>query len=56
MNQVKWEPPPGTKVTMPSVLITDKNYQFTREADVQATWKRFGWVPPEPKPQRGNDE
>ena len=45
----KWEIPPGTKVVLPTVLVTDKDYQYTRGADVQATWKRFGWVPPEPK-------
>ena len=47
----KWEIPPGTKVVLPSVAITNREFKFTKEADVQATWKRFGWNPPKPKDQ-----
>ena len=33
------------KPTLPSqTLLQDKPY--TRGADVQATWRKFGWVPP----------
>jgi hypothetical protein len=32
--------------TNPSIPITDKRFVPTRGADVQATWRRFGWVPP----------
>lgn len=36
----------------PSVRVTDNNFNYKRGADVQATWRRFGWVPPsEYKPE-----
>ena len=34
------------KRTDPSISITDKRFTPTRGADVQSTWRRFGWVPP----------
>ena len=34
------------KRTEPSVRVTDNNFNYKRGADVQATWRRFGWVPP----------
>lgn len=34
------------KRTDPSIPITDRRFTPTRGADVQATWRRFGWVPP----------
>lgn len=34
------------KKTMPSVPVTDIKFSYQRGADVQATWRRFGWVPP----------
>jgi hypothetical protein len=40
------------KRTDPSIPITDKRFVPTRGADVQATWRRFGWAPPtEGKPE-----
>lgn len=40
------------KRTEPSLRITDMRFIPTRGADVQATWRRFGWVPPsEYKPE-----
>lgn len=30
----------------PSVHVTHPNFTYQRGADVQATWRRFGWVPP----------
>ena len=40
------------KRTEPSVRVTDNNFNYKRGADVQATWRRFGWVPPsEYKPE-----
>ena len=40
------------KRTEPSVPITDKRFTPTRGADVQSTWRKFGWVPPsESKPE-----
>ena len=34
------------KRTNPSIPITDRRFVPTRGADVQATWRKFGWVPP----------
>jgi hypothetical protein len=34
-----------TKVD-PSIHTFDKRFKPTRGADVQATWRRFGWAPP----------
>ena len=30
----------------PTVPVTDIKFTYQRGADVQATWRRFGWVPP----------
>lgn len=30
----------------PSVRVTDNSFAYTRGSDVQATWRKFGWVPP----------
>lgn len=36
----------------PSIRVLDRRFTPTRGADVQATWRRFGWVPPsEYKPE-----
>ncbi len=45
------------KRTEPSVPVTDFKFTYQRGADVQATWRRFGWVPPSegrpaPPPER----
>lgn len=34
------------KRTEPTVPVTHPNFTYQRGADVQATWRRFGWVPP----------
>jgi len=41
----------------PSIPITDARFTPTRGADVQATWRKFGWTPPSatmtpPPPER----
>ena len=36
--------------TEPSVPVGHPNYIWTSGADVQATWKRFGWIPVSPTP------
>jgi hypothetical protein len=41
----KWTPPAGTKIVMPSILITSPEFVPTRGADVQATWRKRGWKP-----------
>lgn len=30
----------------PTTRVTDIKFSYQRGADVQATWRRFGWVPP----------
>lgn len=45
MNQ-DWQPPPGTKVTQPFIGVDHPDYKFTTGADVQATWRKYGWTPP----------
>ena len=39
------------KVTTPAIPLSDPrfNYKPAAATDVQATWKRFGWVPPSQK-------
>ena len=34
------------KKTMPSIPVTDFKFSYKRGADVQATWRKFGWAPP----------
>lgn len=34
------------KKTMPWVPVGHPDYKWTSGADVQATWRRYGWVPP----------
>lgn len=34
------------KITHPTVPVDHPDYKWTAGADVQATWRRFGWVPP----------
>lgn len=30
----------------PTTHVTDPNFTYKRGADVQSTWRKFGWVPP----------
>ena len=41
-----WTPPPGTKVTRPWINVDHPRYKWTTGADVQATWRKQGWVAP----------
>lgn len=34
------------KKTLPSIPVGHPDYKWTSGADVQATWRRFGWAPP----------
>lgn len=34
------------KRTEPTIPADDPRFVWTPGADVQATWRRFGWVPP----------
>jgi hypothetical protein len=39
-------PVPFSRRTLPTVPSSDPHFVWTTGADVQATWKRFGWTPP----------
>lgn len=41
MNQRTTAP----RLTMPIIPVDDPRFVWTKEADVQATWRRYGWVP-----------
>lgn len=30
----------------PTTHVTNPDFKYQRGADVQATWRRFGWTPP----------
>jgi hypothetical protein len=34
------------KKTLPTIPVGHPDYKWTSGADVQATWRRFGWAPP----------
>lgn len=34
------------KITRPTIPVGHPDYKWTSGADVQATWRRFGWTPP----------
>ncbi len=34
------------RIVFPTIPADDPRYVWTNGADVQATWRRFGWVPP----------
>jgi hypothetical protein len=38
-------PVPYAKRIEPTIPANDPRYVWTTGADVQATWKRFGWTP-----------
>ena len=42
------------KMAIPSQRVTDPDFKYVPQAktDVQETWKRFGWIPPERKEQK----
>lgn len=42
----KWIPPHGTKLTLPYIGVNNPRFVWTSGADVQATWRKYGWVPP----------
>lgn len=37
---------PHSRRTTPSIPVGHPQYKWTSGADVQATWRRFGWTPP----------
>jgi hypothetical protein len=39
--------PIKAKRTEPFTPVGHPNYNWTPGADVQATWRRYGWIPPE---------
>ena len=36
----------GVKRVDPWIPVTDERFVWTRHADVQATWRKYGWTPP----------
>lgn len=34
------------KKTMPFIPVGHPDFKWTTGADVQATWRKYGWVPP----------
>ena len=42
-------PIPGAKRTDPWIPVGHPNYVFRTGADVQSTWRRYGWTPPSEK-------
>lgn len=34
------------RITFPTIPVTSPEFTYARGADVQATWRKFGWVPP----------
>lgn len=55
MTRPKLEPIPGTRRTDPLVPVGHPDYHWTNGADVQATWRKYGWVPPTELRQRPED-
>ena len=50
---------PASKRTMPSIPCTSPDFVYRRGADVQATWRKFGWTPiaeEQPAPIAPRDE
>ena len=37
---------PHSRLTKPSIPADDPRFKWTSGADVQATWRRFGWTAP----------
>jgi hypothetical protein len=42
---MKLAPIPNAKRTEPFIPVGHPDYVWTSGADVQATWRRFGWIP-----------
>lgn len=38
--------PGAPRRTEPTIPASDPRFKWTAGADVQATWRRFGWTPP----------
>ena len=36
----------NAKLTMPWIPVGHPEYKWTSGADVQATWRKYGWTPP----------
>lgn len=38
-----------SRLTLPRVPVGHPDYKWTSGADVQATWRKYGWTPPSEK-------
>lgn len=34
------------RIVFPTIPVTSPDFTYARGADVQSTWRKFGWVPP----------
>ncbi|CAB4214478.1 hypothetical protein UFOVP1457_44 [uncultured Caudovirales phage] len=39
------------KKTLPTLGVNDSDFKYRTGADVQATWRRFGWTPLPVRPE-----
>lgn len=39
----------NAKLTMPWIPVGHPDYKWTSGADVQSTWRKYGWTPPSEK-------
>lgn len=49
-------PIPNAKRTDPLIPVGHPDYVWTTGADVQATWRRYGWLPLEEAQAKANSE
>ena len=47
---------PYSRRTDPIIPIGHPSYVWTRGADVQATWRKYGWVPPSERRQQMSEQ
>lgn len=46
MKKAKPSLPPHSRRTNPFIPADDSQFVWSTGADVQATWRKYGWVPP----------
>lgn len=53
---MKLAPIPNAKRTEPLIPVGHPDYVWTTGADVQATWRRYGWLPLEEVQAKAHSE